>query len=291
MNCNIRHPYIQGAFDWLKGNLHTHTTNSDGARAPQDCVKAYADKGHDFLMISDHDCLTDPANLDPHGMVLIPGYELTANGPHVLHVNAPDRLDPVENRQEVLNAVRRLGGFAIMCHPNWEEHFNHCPQDKLALWTGYAGIEICNAVCIWDEGSGLALDRWDMLLSAGREVWGYATDDTHKPHNEGNAWTVVQTTERSVEAIVDALMRGRCYASTGVVIESIEVNGDTIRVVAPNADRIDVIGDFQRLAAKQRGPDASFRCSEENMYSYVRFECHGGEGTMAWTQPFFLEQG
>jgi hypothetical protein len=289
MSISIRHPYIEQGFEWLKGNLHTHTTNSDGARTPEACVKAYADRGYDFLMISDHDYLTDPANLDHKGMVLIPGYEITANGPHMLHVNAPDRLDPVADRQEVLDGVRRIGGFAIMCHPNWEEHFNHCPQDKLALWTGYAGIEIFNGVCIWGEGSGLALDRWDILLSAGRKVWGYASDDTHKPHTEANGWTVVQATHRSVDGIVEALEHGRCYASTGVAIESIDVKGNTIRVVAPDADRIDVIGDFQRLADKQRGPEAIYTVSDEDVYSYVRFECHGAAGAMAWTQPFFIE--
>ncbi len=290
MSLRIRHPYIDDGFQWLKGNLHTHTTNSDGARAPQACVNAYAALGHDFLMISDHDCLTDPATLNSNGIILIPGYEITANGPHLLHVNAPARLDPVENRQEVIDAVRGIGGFAIMCHPNWEEHFNHCPQEKLAAWQGYAGIEICNGVCVLSEGSGLALDRWDMLLSAGREVWGYATDDTHGTHTEGNAWTVVQALERSVEGVVEALVKGRCYASTGVTIERIELEDQAIRIVAPNADRIDAIGDFQRMAETFRGPEASFQCSSEDIHSYVRFECHGPEGAMAWTQPFFIER-
>ncbi|HOD49978.1 MAG TPA: CehA/McbA family metallohydrolase [Candidatus Hydrogenedentes bacterium] len=291
MDIAIRHPYRTGHFQWLKGNLHTHTTNSDGARTPEDCVKAYAGRGYDFLMISDHDRFTNPEGLDGNGMVLIPGYEITANGPHILHVNGRSCLKPVEDRQAVLDAVGQAGGFAIMCHPNWEEHFNHCPQEKLASWTGYVGLEICNGVCVWAEGSGLALDRWDMLLSAGRVVWGYATDDTHKVHTEGNAWTVVQAVERSVEGVVDALVHGRCYASTGVTIETIEVKDDTVRVVAPRADRIDVLGDFQRLAAKHRGPEACFRFSEEDIYSYVRFECHGPEGAMAWTQPFFVEIG
>ncbi len=289
MRITIRHPYIGGAFEWLRGNLHTHTTNSDGARSPEACVKAYSEMGYDFLMISDHDCLTDPSGLDRNGMVLVPGYEITANGPHILHVNAPGRVQPVENRQEVLDGVGRAGGFAIMCHPNWEAHFNHCPQEKLAEWTGYAGIEICNGVCLLGEGNGLALDRWDMLLSAGREVWGYGTDDTHGTHTEGAVWTVVQARKRSVEAIVEALEGGRCYASTGVVIDRVEVQDDAVRVVAPNADRIDVIGDFQRRAGRYRGPEALYRLSDEDVYSYIRFECHGAEGSMAWTQPFFVE--
>jgi hypothetical protein len=127
MSVRIRHPYGSGT--WLKGNLHAHTTNSDGTRSPQECVEAYAALGYDFLMISDHDRFTDPAALDPKGLILIPGYELTANGPHLLHVGAPDRLDPVPDRQEVINAAARLGSITIMCHPNWEEHFNHCPQE------------------------------------------------------------------------------------------------------------------------------------------------------------------
>ena len=39
----------------LKGNLHTHTTFSDGRLPVEDVVARYRDLGYDFLAITDHD--------------------------------------------------------------------------------------------------------------------------------------------------------------------------------------------------------------------------------------------
>lgn len=39
---------------WYKGNLHTHTTNSDGAYAPEETIALYKSKGYDFLALTDH---------------------------------------------------------------------------------------------------------------------------------------------------------------------------------------------------------------------------------------------
>jgi histidinol phosphatase-like PHP family hydrolase len=39
---------------FYKGNLHTHSTRSDGAREPADVCAAYRDAGYDFLALTDH---------------------------------------------------------------------------------------------------------------------------------------------------------------------------------------------------------------------------------------------
>ena len=39
----------------LKGNLHAHTTFSDGRLSVEDVVARYRDLGYDFLAITDHD--------------------------------------------------------------------------------------------------------------------------------------------------------------------------------------------------------------------------------------------
>ena len=39
---------------WVKGNLHCHTTNSDGRVAPQERLDQYVAQGYDFLCLSDH---------------------------------------------------------------------------------------------------------------------------------------------------------------------------------------------------------------------------------------------
>ena len=56
----IEHPY-ENLKDgrWLMGNLHTHTTASDGQREHQAVIDDYVGRGYGFLMISDHDILTN----------------------------------------------------------------------------------------------------------------------------------------------------------------------------------------------------------------------------------------
>ena len=39
---------------WYKGNLHTHTTESDGDAHPEDIVEWYKQHEYDFLVLSDH---------------------------------------------------------------------------------------------------------------------------------------------------------------------------------------------------------------------------------------------
>jgi len=48
-----------GAPNWFRGNLHTHTTRSDGSRPPEQVIADYEARGYDFLVISDHDVLVE----------------------------------------------------------------------------------------------------------------------------------------------------------------------------------------------------------------------------------------
>ncbi|MBI4556969.1 MAG: CehA/McbA family metallohydrolase [Candidatus Hydrogenedentes bacterium] len=289
MPLSIKNPYRNDVSSWLKGNLHAHTTNSDGRRSPQEVVDEYAKSGYAFLMISDHDFLTDPSGVDARGMVLIPGSEITAEGPHVLHVNAESTVAPNADRQIVIDEINADGAFAVVAHPNWEKNFAHCPQEKLEAWQGYIGIEVYNGVIRRLDGSPLATDRWDRLLGLGRRVWGFAHDDSHRSGDDGIAWIMVQAENRSLAGILEALRNGAFYASTGVTIETIRVSGKTIEVQTRDADRLIAYSDFGHRELTVDGPRLAFTVSENSTIKYVRVECWGRGECMAWTQPFYIE--
>ena len=156
-------------------------------------------------------------------------------------------------------------------------------EEKLGM--GWTPEMICGRL----PGSAYALDKWDMLLSDGRRIWGYANDDSHAGAVEsGLGWNVAYAYERSVDSVVEALRNGRFYASTGVSIKAIEVDGVRIRVEADNADRL--------VAVREDGK--RFAVVDENWIEievpedagYVRFECYGRGEQIAWTQPFFVEK-
>jgi len=286
-------PYAGGG-TWLRGNLHAHSTNSDGVRAPEHVVEDYAARGYDFLALSDHDTFTEPDEYrSASAIVPIPAVEVTADGPHTLHIGATEAGQPHEDRQAVVDAVREAGGFAVPAHPNWQERFAHWPHDELERIEGYAGLEIYNGLIEHHPGAATATDRWDRLLSAGRRVWGFANDDAHRPWEVAQGWNVVQTDERTPEAILNALASGSFYASTGVTARRIDVSGGAITVETPGADRIRLVSDYGVVQQTVDGPTATFRVPEQLVHwddhRYVRVECLGRGGEMAWLQPMFLE--
>lgn len=289
----ITHPYenLMGGI-WLRGNLHTHTTNSDGNRDMQEVINTYADLGYQFLSISDHDIFTDRTiydNIDNKGLVLLPGNEISRSGQHLLHVNGDRLIEPHADRQRVIDDVKSTQGFIVVAHPNFTLNFNHCPIELLQQLTGFVGMEIFNATVGRCEGSPYATNKWDMLLSEGRRPWGFAHDDAHFMPGDvdvGVGWNVVHCDSSSADNIVNSLRNGRFYCSSGVVINVIQVEGLEITIECENASKIVAITQNGRRVAKS--DSGSIKVDVSELSGYVRFECWGEGESNAWTQPFFL---
>ena len=50
--------------NWYKGNLHTHTINSDGDSTPDAVTRWYKEHRYNFLVLTDHNFLTQPEGLN-----------------------------------------------------------------------------------------------------------------------------------------------------------------------------------------------------------------------------------
>ncbi|MBT3268639.1 CehA/McbA family metallohydrolase [Candidatus Poribacteria bacterium] len=292
MAVSVDNPY-RPAGEWLRGNLHGHSTFSDGSELFEDVLADYERRGYDFLAMTDHDIFIDPADYRANTtLTLIPGVEVSRNGPHILQIDATEFIEPDRDRQTVVNAINAQGAFAVMNHPNWGYNFNHCPHEVLEAVDGYAGIEIYNGVIERLAGTPLATDRWDMLLSKGRRVWGFGHDDSHSKIDVELAWNVVRAPENSVSAIVEALRTGSFYASTGVEVTDVVVADGALRVTTSNATRIRFIGQHGIYRQTTDGASASFTlptdAEDAKGLAYVRAECYGAGGAVAWTQPVFL---
>src|SRR3712207_3784945 len=126
-------PYLRGdGFTWLRGNLHAHTTFTDGKQTPEEVIAAYESLGYDFLAISDHDLLVPPQDYQAQTkMVLVPADEVTRNGPHILSIGIREVITPDPDRQTVIDATAAQGGFTVLNHPNGQSHYNHFPQELM----------------------------------------------------------------------------------------------------------------------------------------------------------------
>ena len=298
---------------WFRGNLHSHTTESDGRASPAEAMAAYRRLGYDFLAISDHDVLTraDPAEV-PDGLTLIPSLEAGV-GPHILCIGIRETFPKTSDRQAVIDRTNNEGGIAILNHPNWGRSFSHWDQPVMESLTGYVGIEIFNAVIEVLEGSPFALDRWDRLLTAGIRTWGFATDDSHRLEGIGRGWIQVQAESNTPDALLNAMRAGTFYSSTGVTLRRIAVEDGAWTVESDDADQIRFVSRWGRVLAladrlegralSRRGDDVvieplndgetgiTARYVFEGDEGYVRCEALGRGGRAAWTQPVWVGEG
>ncbi|MCS7223606.1 MAG: CehA/McbA family metallohydrolase [Armatimonadetes bacterium] len=272
---------------WLRGNLHSHTTNSDGKFSLEELCRRYEEKGYDFLVVTDHDKVTSLCSVSG-SLILISGCEVSAGGGHIVAIGIEQPVEPHRDRQKVIDRVNGEGGVCVLAHPNWSTQFCHWHQEELERLQGYAGIEVFNGNILRDSGSPLASDRWDRLLSQGRKVFAYGTDDTHNELDVANGWTMVWVRERSREAILKSLASGHCYASSGVFFDDIRLIDRTVVVVTKNADRIAFVGRHGRWLYWVN--DSKARYSLQGNEGYVRVEAYGPHGSCAWSQPLWLDE-
>ena len=207
-----------------RANLHTHSTRSDGKFTPDEVLKLYADAGYDVMCMTDHMTNSNITELDPHGMLLLPGVELHPSGgrirrSHLLGVNVPEDFDLSIARlsetgenfmQQTIDAVNAAGGLCYFAHPYW------CGfrAEEVAPLRGLAGIEVYNTSTRY-IGRQYNMQIWDALCDMGHLLPALAVDDTHHAHDLFMGWTEVCCEERTRECVVDALKRGSFYATQG----------------------------------------------------------------------------
>ena len=98
------------------------------------------------------------------------------------------------------------------------------------------------------------------------------------------------------QRVISAMCRGQFYASTGVTITSIGVEGDRITVETTNAERLVGSIDHGEVVARVEGRTLTFRVPPRA--TYARVTASRGEGDhhidgeqFAWTQPFWVSVG
>lgn len=119
---------------WYKGNTHTHTLNTDGRDVPYDVAKWYREHGYNFVVITDHEYITNITPLNDllgrtGSFLVISGQEVTdssegkpvhSNGLGLTKVVMPSKLaTKVESLQKNIDNIRAAGGIPQLNHPNF----------------------------------------------------------------------------------------------------------------------------------------------------------------------------
>ena len=173
----------------LKGNLHAHTTFSDGRRPVAEVVARYRELGYDFLAITDHDDRIGDDywfNIPPGDdrMLVLTGIELDYR-PLSQHVGK------IMGDRETLYVLNHPARYGLNVRQILYR-IGVISEDGLPI----------HAVEITDTGAYQAQHDVDLI-----RLPKIATDDSHLDDEFGRAWVEVDAA-RSPDAIIRAIKAG-----------------------------------------------------------------------------------
>ncbi len=297
-----------GKRNWYRGNLHCHSTGSDGKLSPRRLAELYRENGYHFLAISEHDIYTDYSPfLNTAGFILLPALEASAvlldsmdsehrkkvhhiqgilgSSHFSRHVSAPayahreghtpdiylDSWEGADAADKLSLELRGRGLFPIYNHPVW----SRVDVEEVRRQVGICGIEIYNYNTENESGTGYQTLFWDALLRDGRNIFGFATDDNH---NEGRfadsfggaIW--VNADALTQEDIMRNIEAGNFYSTSGPVIHDWKIERGEAVVRTSPVLRVNLIaGGYVNAGETRLSPSAAEPITE------ARFPLSGAE--------------
>ncbi|MFF3359876.1 CehA/McbA family metallohydrolase [Streptomyces sp. NPDC002917] len=294
-------PFDQPGRFW-RGNLHTHSDQSDGALSPNATAQYYREAGYDFLAVTDHFRaeygfpVTDTTSLRTEGFTTLLGAELhaprTEAGPswHIVAIGLPLGFappGPEETGPELARRARTAGAFVGMPHPAASLLST---ADAESLDAAHA-VEVYNALAA-RENRGDSWHLTDVLLNRGHQLHAYAADDAHlQPQDPPGcaAWVQVRAKSLHPGQLLAALKAGHYYSSTGPELFDISLTSEHITIHCSPARKVLITGGAPGAQVAQ-GRDLTECTLPLAMFRgrFCRVTVEDDTGGRAWSNPIHL---
>lgn len=288
---------------WYRGELHLHSTHSDGTWTPADIAAAARPRGLDFMVLSDHNTTSvyeEFRGLVDPGTLVIPGIELTTYRGHALAIGVEEWIDwrtGLDGRSidDAARAVRAAGGLFVVAHPDampddvctgcrWtHDDFDPALADAVEIWGGlWDGPEEENEGCV-------AL--WERWLGLGHRLAATAATDAHRHRDWEGAvpLTYVLADELSRTAILEAIRAGRTYVSSGpeLYLERVEGVVRARCAGAPDGAELRIVADGERVASTRVEGEGHARADLPRRWAYACLWNASGTLMLAATSPVY----
>jgi hypothetical protein len=232
---------------WYRGDCHVHSLASNGGElTPEQLVAAARAAGLDFIAITEHNSAAAHDVPGPHGLLVVPGQEVTTRTGHWLALGiAPGQVvdwryglrDDVVDRH--LDEVHRSGGLCVAAHP-------YAPYPTGAFLYPYRGfdvVEVWNGPwrsdVPWQADNEAALAEWGRGLAAavhgGAWLPAMGNSDTHLAGQIGVPHTVVRAEELSAAGVLAGIRAGRTWIAESAAVD--------LAFTVSTRDRVAGIGD------------------------------------------------
>lgn len=288
---------------FYRGNLHTHSTRSDGKREVADVVGLYKTQGYDFLALTDHFLerysfpITDTRAFQSSTFTTLIGAEIHAPRTevgeiwHMVAVGLPLDFAPTtpdETGPTLAARAVAAGAFVGIAHPAW---YNLSLADAQSIEVAHA-VEVYNETCAQENDRGDSWHLTDQLLVGGRRLLAYAADDAHfntRP-DYCAAWVQVKAETLTPSALLAALKAGHFYSSQGPSIHHLAIDDDRLQIACSPARAVIVSG--PRAASRSIRDLAIVEAElpiDRFAGGYCRVTVIDTAGRRAWTNPIWLD--
>ncbi|MEJ0012232.1 MAG: CehA/McbA family metallohydrolase [Bauldia sp.] len=287
---------------FYRGNIHTHSTRSDGAFEPEEVCRLYRDSGYDFLCLSDHFVpkygfpIVDTMPFRTNSFTTILGAEIHAPANshgevwHILAAGLPADFGHTaadESGVALAARARAAGAFVGIAHPAWS---GLTIEDGRAMAGAAHAVEIFNNTCLLESGRGDGAYLLDQLLDEGRRLTAYAADDAHFKYDDGfGGWMMVKAEANEPEALLDAMKAGLFYSSQGPEIRDFAIEGGEAHIACSPAANVALVGRGTRVAHKiGRQQTGAVLPIEKFAGDWFRLVVTDAAGKSAWSNPVWL---
>jgi predicted metal-dependent phosphoesterase TrpH len=192
----------------VKAELHVHTAYSnDSIITPEELVFYAKKRGLNAVAVTDHNQVEGALKIAKEtDFMIIPGTEVSSLQGHIVGLNVNEIVPRDLSADETVDKIHMAGGIAIACHP-------------YALLKGSIGrhvtakfdaIETINASTFPFRSASSKAEKLAERFCLPR----VAGTDAHYGPVIGCAYTVIDS-ELNVEAILEAIVKGRCKPAGG----------------------------------------------------------------------------
>jgi len=173
------------------GNLHMHTTCSDGKNSYDEMIDEAVKLGFSFVALTDHTiCKENTAKCAQETRIYcIPGQEVTGDRIHLLALNTQQYVNQHIPLTKQVEKIHELGGLAIAAHPNAKDFL-------------YTDAELANSGIDAMECTSNTNERRPLPC-----VW---DSDAHNTHDLGWQFMSCTTPIKSLEDIKTAIFSKKC---------------------------------------------------------------------------------
>jgi hypothetical protein len=283
------------SFSWYKGNTHLHSTASDGGKDFPELADLYYAAGYAFLFRTDHWVLSDvESDRADYPLLWLDGVELDGQDPtgadyHVVCLGNLSGLKEEDGLEAAFQSARQQGAFTVLAHPHWcgnsLEDVTRYPFD---------GVEVYNHVCHWLNGKSSGLVHWEAALRHNPNTLAFAVDDGHHLGDDpvwNGGWIVVNASECTRPAILEAIQRGNYYSSCGPEFHSITFDGEQIHLETSPVRYVRLVGpgwhgNPNGIPKGRLIRQISLPLPQDWPYAYVEIEDQSGR--RAWTNNLII---